>query len=215
MNFFLKKSSVFFCIFFILVGSALAKSAYVTDDLQFMVRTGKDVTNKIITVAHSGTKVTVVESDGDWAYVKLPNGKKGWMLARFLVPDPPGKVRMLTFEREHNRLKLRFSKLEKETVKLREENLNLSTGLEEKKTRLAQVETAYEKLTKNSTDFFSLKEEADHIRKTLEEQKGIVEDLDARLLERNIKMLALGAGILLLGMVLGISMRKKKKKPFY
>ncbi|MDY0163488.1 TIGR04211 family SH3 domain-containing protein [Desulfobotulus sp.] len=214
MEHFFQKSRFFFCCFFLLTGHALAQTAYVTDELQFMVRTGKDTTHKIVAIARSGDKVEVVETDGDWTYVKH-DGKEGWMLGRFLVPDPPGKVRMVAFEREHERLKQRLARLEEEAAQLREENRNLSKALEEKKTGLELVATAHEKLKEEAAEFLSLKEEAGRMREILEEQRAMVQDLDAQLLERNIKMFALGAGVLLVGMILGISMRKKQKNTYY
>lgn len=196
-------------------GSVLAEMAYVTDELQFMVRTGKSTSNKIVAIARSGDRVQKMETDGDWTYVKLADGKEGWMLGRFLVPDPPGKVRMITFEREHERLKQRFSSLEKEAAELREENKNFKKTLTEKKTNLEITESAHRQLKEDAAEFLALKEEAAKMRKELEAQDLLVKDMDARLLERNIKMFALGAGVLLVGMLLGGSMRKKKKSSFY
>ncbi|WP_179953317.1 TIGR04211 family SH3 domain-containing protein [Desulfobotulus mexicanus] len=186
-----------------------------TDELQFMVRTGKSTDNKIVSIARSGDRVQAVETDGDWTYVKLADGKEGWMLGRFLVPDPPGKVRMITFEREHERLKQRFSSLENEAAELREENKNLKTILTEKKTNLEMMESAHKQLKEDAAEFLALKEESIRMREELEAQDLLVKEMDARLLERNIKMFALGAGVLLVGMLLGGSMRKKKKSSFY
>ncbi|MCW7754034.1 TIGR04211 family SH3 domain-containing protein [Desulfobotulus sp. H1] len=202
-------------LFSMVTGLAMAGTAYVTDELQFMVRTGKSTDNKIVAIARSGDRVDVGDTDGDWTYVKLPGGQEGWMLGRFLVPDPPGKVRMVTFEREHERLKQRFAKLDEEAVALREENRNFQTQLSETEKRLESIKGDHEKLKEDSAEFLALKEEATRMRSLLEEREGLVQELDRLLLERNIKMFALGAGVLLVGMVLGISMRKKQKSSFY
>lgn len=195
-------------------GSAAAASAYVTDELKFMVRTGQGTTNKIISVANSGDRVQVVQRDGDWAMVKLPNGKEGWMLARFLVDEAPGKVRMVKLEADYKALSRKYNSLRTEATALRAENRELAGTLKTSNTDLNQVRNDFKSLKADAAEYLTLKQDYARMKEQLKEQTGVLQELDELLLKRNIKMFALGAGVLLVGMLLGLSMRKKNSSRY-
>lgn len=75
---------------------ARAATAYVTDDLEVLLRTGTTTRHGIVRVLPTGTRLTVLEKDEESGYsrVRTENGAEGWVLSRYLVNQAPPKVRL-------------------------------------------------------------------------------------------------------------------------
>ncbi|MBW2602141.1 MAG: SH3 domain-containing protein, partial [Deltaproteobacteria bacterium] len=79
----MKSMILFFSCFFLAATVAYGETKYVTDVFDVMVRTGPDLSHKIIAMPKSGTQIEILEmpdeqEDSEWANVRLPNGKEGW-----------------------------------------------------------------------------------------------------------------------------------------
>ncbi len=97
--------------------SSLAEETYVTDSFKVTLRTGPSIENKVIGMLPSGQPVEVLDSDGDWSYVRLlgpgARNKEGWMLSRFLVNRPPWEMQTKSLKEENIQLKEKLSHIEK------------------------------------------------------------------------------------------------------
>ena len=71
--------------FLSLVATGLAETMYVTDRLYLSLRKGPGLGEPSLSVLVSDTKVEVVETERDWARVKLEDGRTGWVMRKFLV----------------------------------------------------------------------------------------------------------------------------------
>ncbi len=135
---------------FATVWSALALAAstgYITDDLEVTLRTGTSTKHGIVRVLPTGTRLTVLENDPDSGYsrVRTEGGAEGWVLSRYVVSDPPAKVRLDTVEAQlkqtREQLKAAQQQLEQSNTKvsalgdtreqLAQENTKLKRDLEE------------------------------------------------------------------------------------
>jgi len=69
--------------------AARAQTLYVTDRLEIGIHENKNLDSVIIAVIPSGTPLTVVSRDGDFAQVRTADGVTGWVDTRYVVADKP------------------------------------------------------------------------------------------------------------------------------
>lgn len=67
----------------------LAETMYVTDRLYLSLRDAPDLEEPSVAVLPSNTAVDVLQREGDWAKVRLGDGRAGWVLKKYLVRDLP------------------------------------------------------------------------------------------------------------------------------
>ncbi len=86
----MKKVICFFILQMCISLSANAKTAYVTDTMNHMLRSGDSNQSKILTMLPSGTKLTVISENKTTGYskVKTSSGKEGYILTRHTLKQP-------------------------------------------------------------------------------------------------------------------------------
>jgi SH3 domain protein len=102
-----------------------AETMYVTDVLKLTLRSGPSTEHKILAVVESGREVDMLESGEEWSRVRLENGKEGYVLTRYLVSEPPHRVRLEQLQKKHNALMEQASTLLEENKRFSEENNEL------------------------------------------------------------------------------------------
>jgi SH3 domain protein len=125
-------------------GSGLAETMYVTDRLYLSLRNAPDPGQPSLDLLPSDTKVEVLETEGNWAKVKLEDGRTGWVMKRFLVKDLP---QSLIIEQLKEQLENRNISLEG----LRQENASLKEEIENLKDQIIQQNERIEMTTKENT----------------------------------------------------------------
>lgn len=77
------KNRLPFLVILFLSWAANAKTVYVTDDLELILRSGSSQKNKIVKMLPSGTPLTVLKHESN-GYIKVqtPKGTKGYILSR-------------------------------------------------------------------------------------------------------------------------------------
>jgi len=206
---------------FCLIGQwSWAEKAYVTDSLKVTFRTGPSTENKIVSMLSSGQPVEVLESQEKWTHVRLlGNGQSyenGWILSQYLMTRSPWEMRFKLLREENTQLK--------ENLTPTEEKLNLSIRREKDLVRnlqdttkgLRKLENEYGSLKKGAAGYLKLK--AAHLA-TLSKLETIQKDFEGlsekynkiRSSERT-EWFAAGAGVLLLGAIIGLITGKKQKK---
>jgi len=74
--------------------AASAETAYVTDSLRLGIHEAADTSDQPFVNLVSGTPVEVLERNGNYARVRLDDGREGWARATFLVPTKPAAARI-------------------------------------------------------------------------------------------------------------------------
>ncbi len=187
------------CMAFITNG-LFAEDIYVTGITNITMRTGPGVDHKIVAMLKSGTKLKIVEYRKDWTRVKTGRGKTGWVLSRFLTQEIPGALLVEKLRKENQNLVSRLETIEDKNKSLTIENAGL-----------IQTEQKYNTLKLESADFLKL--DAEHKKMTLlyEEQRNQIETLENNLNNEEKLWFLSGAGVFIIGLILGLSTRKKKK----
>ncbi len=194
-----------------------AETMYVTDDIKITLRTGQGIDHKILAMIKPGQKVEVLQPDDEWTQVQLPNGIKGWVLTRFLTHNKPCHLELEVLKKKYETLSAQSALLPKENRVYKEESKRLRAELSGSKEMLMAISESYDTLKKESADFLELKSKHELTSSQLADQTKKVENLEEELSKllshRNIIWFLSGAGVLVLGILIGFSAKRQRRKP--
>lgn len=199
----------------------MAESAYVSDELEIMVRSGKSAGHRIIATLKSGKKINVIERDRDSGYsrVKLSETREGWVLSRLLRKTPSAKSRLAKAEASLASLKSKFSASSKQLTALSEQKGSLDTETSSLKKSNVSLSRELEQLKETSSNAVQILEERNQLQQrvvTIErELESLKRENDTLVNSDAQDWFLVGAGVLLFGILLGfilpkLSWRKKK-----
>ena len=218
----MKSMILFFSCFFLTVTVAYGETKYVTDVFDVMVRTGPDISHKIIAMPKSGTQIEILEvpdeqEDSEWANVRLPNGKEGWILSQYLISGPPKKELIARLQKENDSLSQKEEVLVKENRRLKQEQKEVKKALTLQTKRANTLEQSYEKLKSESKNFLALKVSHEKASQELDTKTNQVEklkkELDALQKNQTLWWFIAGASIILVGFLIGYLSRRPKRRP--
>ena len=181
-------------------GPLSAKDIYVTGITKITMRTGPGVEHKIVAMLTSGSKLETIEYQSDWSHVRTQDNKTGWVLSRFLTEKAPQTLLVKQLQTENARL---VAVLEQTEEKKRE--------LAEKNDVLVDIEEKYKKLEQASADFLKLNESYKLLSKLSQDQKDQIHILEQNLNNEEKIWFLSGAGVFIVGLIIGLSTRKKKR----
>lgn len=193
---------------------AFAETNYVSDEMHITFRSGPAADRKIIKLLVSGQPLEVQQKEGDWAQVRLPDGKEGWVLHRYLTAEEPCDMVLERLRSKHADLVARADVLEKENDSLKSSNRALTTDLQATQAALEKSNRALNNLKKESATYLELKTDHQKATAQLGQQTQRANQLESELARatNNYKMFITGACILVLGLIIGLLSRPKKKR---
>ncbi len=181
-------------------GSALAETVYVGGVMKITLRTGPGTKHKILAMVATGDSLEILEKGRDWTRVRNSAGQEGWVLTRFTTREVPLK-------RQVDELEAKNRALTAQVEKIREENKDV----EATRKKLEFIENAYNELKQKSADLLALEAAHEEMTQAFTRQKERVLLLESRLNKEDIKWFLSGAGVLVVGLLLGVSSRKKTR----
>ncbi|MDY6855906.1 MAG: TIGR04211 family SH3 domain-containing protein [Thermodesulfobacteriota bacterium] len=219
------KNSGFLILFialglFLTVQSAWCERAYVTDTFKITLRTGPTVQNKIITLLSSGQPLEILDSKEEWSYVLISgqDGEevKGWLLNRYIIKRMPWETQARYLQRENKSLKEKLSRAVNERNETTSRANEASKELDSTTRALNKLQKEYEALKKGAAQYLELSAAYETAKSEFETAKEKVKNLTIeneklRSSERN-KWFAIGAIILLFGLIFGMVIGKREKK---
>lgn len=179
--------------------NVLAKKNYVSGSQRVTFRSGPSVDNKVLKMIESEEAVDVISVEGEWSKVKDSEGNEGYILNRFLTSDIPYSMRYKWLNSQMEKLKESSGEL---TAKTTEQEAELK--------RLAEVEKEYIQLKSDSAEFLALKQKYDQAVVDAKAADAEIKELSSKVLTIYIQWFLAGAGVLLLGFLMGSIGRKKK-----
>jgi SH3 domain protein len=219
MNFLLKRFRLLGLVLLLCLFSAsvYGETMYVSDMLKLTLRTGPSIENKIIAVIESGQMMEVIQYGDEWSQVRLPSGKEGWVLSRYLTTDETNNIKLERLETMHNNLTIQAAELLEENNRLKTENTRLSTEFKAGQKELVKTKDDYEALKAESAEFLTLKANYNRAASQLAEQTARAKQLEEQLssLEMNtyIKWFLAGSGVLIIGFLIGFSTKRQRRRP--
>ncbi len=195
-----------------LTNTVYAEKMYVGNILKITLRTGPGTDYKVIQMLESGQEVDVLEPGKDWSRILTSGGEEGWVLTRFVSPQVPSDLLLKSLSKKYEKLSARAADLEKENARFLKENKQLASELADAREALNRTSNEYSGLKKESADFLSLKAKYEKANLELAAQTNKARELNEMLLQRNIHIGLLGAGILFVGFIIGFSTKKQRRR---
>ena len=196
--------------------SVQAETMYVSDNLSVTVRTGQGITHKIIALIKSDQKVDVLEKGEQWTLVRLPNGKEGWVLTRYLISETPKSIRLAALKTRYTNMAAQAETLKEENSSLKSDNKKLSSALAEKQKAYNNLQGDYESLKTDSAGFLELKSKYEkasvQLSKQTKKAKELEEQVEKLQLYQYIKWFLAGSGVLFVGFILGFSSKRQRRQ---
>ncbi len=193
-----------------------AETMYISDIVNITLRMGPGADHRVIGMLQSGQEVEVLKSEDEWTLVNLTDGKQGWVLSRLLTPNKP-KILLLDQTTEKNKALIqKISDLTNKNNLLTETNKGIENELAQLKKNLQEIGRSYETLQKESSEFLALQSKYKKSAQELTAQ-GIkkANELEAEIgklkSDLKIKWFLIGAGVLLLGFLLGLSAKRQRR----
>ena len=196
--------------------NGFAETMYVTDLLKLTLRSGPSTEHKILSVVESGQQVEMLEPGEDWSLVRMATGKEGYVLTRYLMPEPTHNVRLERLQTKHKALMQQAATLLEENTLLRSDNKKFKSSSDGSEKALKKLHSDYDKLKAGSADYIELKEKYKTVSGQLAEQtkraEALDEDLRAIEINQYIKWFLAGSGVLLVGFIVGFSARRQRRR---
>jgi SH3 domain protein len=201
----------------VFTGVVHAEMMYVTDVLKLTLRTGQSTDHKIIAVIESGQELEVLQFGEDWSQVRLPDGKEGWVLSRYLTRDITHNIKLERLEIQYKNLRDQSATLIEENSQLKAENKKLAENLTATEKAFKKLSDEHEVLKASSAEFLSLKTKYEkssaQLAETTKKAATLEEQLSKLELYNYIKWFLAGSGVLLLGFIIGFSAKRQRRRP--
>jgi SH3 domain protein len=189
---------------------------YINDSMKITMRTGPATDRKIIALLNVGQEVEVLKAENEWTLVRLlSSGKEGWVISRFITDQTPDSMQLEALRKNHRILQAKAESLMEENKALKEENIKLTTDLNSSETKQQSISKSYETLKRESKEFLDLQTKYKASTSKLAEQTQKAEkfedELTRLLWNKNIKWFLSGAGVLVLGFIIGFSTKRQRR----
>ena len=194
-----------------------AETLYISDELEITMRSGPSTQNKILRMLTSGMPVEVTQDDSGNGYTRVrePGGREGWVLSRFLSAQPGAQAQLLATHQELAVLQTDKAQMIEQLksigalhgtiARLEAENQTLASELETFRATTANILS----LDRDARDLESAIDNLVRRNESLLREKFQLEDRTAP------RWFVRGAGVMLLGLVLGLlvpRLRGKRKR---
>ncbi len=193
---------------------ATAEMKYVNDRLEITVRSGPGVEYRILRSLPTGTKVEILETRDNWSRVRLSGGLEGWVLSRYLSETLPASQKYAALKEKCEPLEKQLADLKSENQALKAENRTLSNEIAGLRQELSETKERYDELEASSTDYLTLKSRNEELTAQLKEKNQKIESLETKIsdsfLSEALKWFLSGAGVLLIGIIIGAANKRKR-----
>jgi len=209
-----KKLSLFLIALILPILVQAQNMQYVSDQLIITLRTGQGSQYQILKTLPSGTRLEVLEIGEDTGYtkVRVADGMEGWVLSRYLTPEPIAKEKLAVTESKLQRLLEQKNTLKEELVNLKKSSADLEA---ERNALLSQTDSAnaeLERLNQVAAQPILLDKQNRELKQqnvSLEKELQLIQQENQVLKDRSQReWFIAGAGVLLGGMLLGLILPK-------
>jgi SH3 domain protein len=164
------------------------------------MRTGPGLGHKVVDMVSSGVKLEILEYGKEWSMVRNSTGKTGWVLTRFLTEEAPKSLLVERYKQENERLASKLSAVE-ETART----------LEVQNKELTEIAQKYKQLKDASAGYLKLEIKHKALLEQSREQEERIQNLEQSIKSEVKFALLSGAGVFIVGLIFGMSTRKKRR----
>lgn len=215
------------------IRSVFADTRYVSDMLIISLREGQNKDDPVLGYLKTAAPVQVLKEKDRYLMVRTENGLQGWVLKQYIVPEKPKsliiddlrneindfkkKIKMFKNNQDSSSDELTVVKLnyEQKIKKLQETIKRNQEIISATKNELIQINKKYKNLLNNSNKTDELVRKLENLKKVNTELKTEISNLKKHsknpLKSKYIQLFIAGAGVLILGFLIGGSARRKRR----
>ena len=196
-----------------------AKTAYVSDQLKIPMRSGASNGHRIIKFLSSGTRLNVIDTEGDYSEVETSGDKTGWVLTKDIMDVPSGRDRLAVTSKKLAEVRAEMKQIQSANAKLKAEIRQLKNEKGELQNERTNLSNSLEDLKITAANPVALSKKNKQLKKELEKANANVAmlDKDNQQLRSNVMQEwfviggAVSIGSLILGIILTrINWRRKR-----
>jgi SH3 domain protein len=203
------------CLFLLSTAVLAETKYYINDSMKITMRTGPAIDRKIIALLGVGQEVEILKAENEWTLIRLLDGKEGWVISRFLTDQTPDSIQLEALKINHSTLQTKAASLLEENKALKAENKKLGIDLTTNETKQMDLSKSYETLKRESKQFLDLqakyKESTSKLAAQTQKAEKYEDELTKLLWNKNIKWFLSGAGVLILGFIIGFSAKRQRR----
>lgn len=208
-------ASVFLCAICLSAsGGWAADIRYVSDQLIINLRAGGGNEYKIIKTLNTDTAVEVLEEHGDYLYVQLKDGTRGYVLTQYISPHTPKSEQIKKLQLEVEKLRSQIDEQSGAAAKLK----TLQNELVTLRRELVEREQELTRIRELSDNALALDDERKRLQRELDEAQTqlntLREENRTMLSNVSVRWFLAGGGTLLFGWILGKFSRRKARSNF-
>lgn len=215
----MKKTALFLTGLLLPILVQAQSTQYVSDYLVITMRSGQGSQYQILKTLPSGTRLEVLEtSEGGYSKVRNREGVEGWVLTRYLSPEPIAKEKLAAAQGRIQRLMDKNNQLTQELASLKTSQRELETERAALISKTESSDAELERLNKVAAQPILLDKQNRELKQqnvSLEKELQLLQQENQSLKDRSQReWFIAGAGVLLGGMLLGLiipKLRLRKK----
>lgn len=206
----MKKFTFVFCLPMAAFSLQAAETRYITDEFEVTMRSGTSIENSIVRMLRSGEAITVLEQDlaSQYSLVETEDGKKGYVLSRFLIEQPAARQRLETLQQNYDRQRERIEEQSRQLDELNQsltreqtDNAALKTTLRASEQELTEVRGA----AQNTLDILEQNKRLQTVVDQLRNEKAELTETNAELKDSTrLDWFVRGGAVSLIAFVIGI-----------
>jgi SH3 domain protein len=198
--------------------SAVAATAYVSDELTVPLRTGATNGHRILRMLSAGTRLEVHERNpgAGYARVTTETGAEGWVPLQYLAEQPIARDRLAAANREVERLNQTVAQLQARlqatqgvSLSAEETSTNLSSDIGRLQQELADVRRASATAIETAAANQRLTELNARLR---EELDLLIAERDRLAANNEQRWLLMGGGLVMLGLLIGMFLKTRPRR---
>ncbi|WP_228160542.1 MULTISPECIES: TIGR04211 family SH3 domain-containing protein [Marinobacter] len=160
--------------------TALAQTRYVDDELLIMLRSGEGNQFRIVDSLPSGTRLNVIEEgDSGYSHVRTQDGQEGWVLTRYLSPQPIARDRLAAAQRKLEQTESDLKEARSQLQSLQSERNELATSEESLQSRAGKLSAELDRIKEVSSNALTLDRRNRELQESNQQLKKEVEVLTA------------------------------------
>ncbi|MFV2004625.1 MAG: TIGR04211 family SH3 domain-containing protein [Gammaproteobacteria bacterium] len=188
--------------------AASAQTAYVSDQLKIPLRSGASSGHRIIKFLRSGTRLTVVDTEGDYTEVEVSGGKSGWVLSADIMDIPSGRDRIVVVNKKLAESRSQVKELKSTVAELKSEIRQLKNEKGTLQNERTNLSNSLEDLKITAANPVALSKKNKQLKKELGKANANVEmlDKDNQQLRSNVmqEWFVIGGAVAIGSLILGI-----------
>lgn len=196
---------------------AFAKTKYISDELVVTVRTGQGNHTPIIKTIKSGERIEILEeTDTGYSRIKTADGTEGWIRTQFVADEPTAAQKLAKVQEKLAQLEAANQTLKKENKDLRTESAKTEESLNKLQGEFSNSQKELAHLGKVAANPIMLDKENKELREKftsmshelemLRNEHQVVKDRSRQ------NWFMAGAGVIILGMAIGLLLPKLRFK---